>query len=395
METVKIALAAAALGAAAALTTGGPLAQGTQGTVIEHWGAYGSNAKPHDTHMSPVQLTLPGSVKQIGTSNSTEYALLTNGQVWAWGLGNDGQLGNGGTSNSYSRPVQVRFPAGVTIASIPTDVDPYNSAFAVNTTGHVWAWGDNVGGEFCLGNAKKHMTPVELPFSDVTTLAGGLNHASYDAGGTIYSCGDNVTGALGDGSTNSSKTPVKVTGLDGALVTTLVAAWGNTGALLSNGDYYDWGYNNAGQAGNGNTALVTAPYRVPLDAPVRQVAQGGSSGGNGQTLALLTDGTLWAWGNGQYYQLGNDVKGNEESPIQITPPPGVNYAALASGGDTCYAITNSGDVWAWGSNANGEVGNGTTKTAKKPVQVATDATQISATARDVVIATTRRGSGIG
>jgi alpha-tubulin suppressor-like RCC1 family protein len=383
-------LGTAALAAAGALTAGGPaLAQGTQGAVIEHWGAYGSNSKPHDTHMSPVPLTLPGSVKQIGTSNSTEYALLTNGQVWAWGLGGDGQLGDGGTSNSYTRPVRVRFPAGVTIASIPADVDPYNSAFAVDTTGQVWAWGDNADGEFCLGNAKKHLTPVELPFSHVTTLAGGAGHATYDAGGTIYSCGDNASGALGDGTTYSSTRPVRVTGLDGALVTTLVAAWGDTGALLSNGAYYDWGYNNGGQVGNGSNTLVTVPYRVPLDAPVRQVAQGGSIGRNGQTFALLAGGSLWAWGNGQYYQLGNGVKGNEDSPIQVTPLAGVNYVALASGGGTCYAITNSGDVWAWGYNADGEVGNGTTTTARKPVKVATDATQVSATSRDVVIATTR------
>jgi alpha-tubulin suppressor-like RCC1 family protein len=390
MRILKIALAAAALGSAVALTSGGPaLAQGTQGTVIEHWGAYGSNAKPHDMHMSPVQLTLPGSVKQIGSSNSTEYALLTDGQVWAWGLGHDGQLGDGGTSNSYTRPVRVRFPAGVTIASIPTDVDPYNSAFAVDTTGHVWAWGDNAGGEFCLGNANKQVTPVELPFSYVTTLAGGLNHATYDADGTLYSCGNNVNGALGDGSTHSSSRPVKVTGLDDALVTTLVAAWGDTGALLSNGAYYDWGYNNGGQVGNGTTTLVTVPYRVPLEAPVRQVAQGGSFDSNGQTLALLAGGSLWAWGNGQYYQLGNGVQGNEESPIQITPLTGVSYVALASGGGTCYAITNSGDLWAWGYNADGEVGDGTTTTAQKPVKVATDATQVSATSRDAVIATTK------
>ena len=205
----------------------------------------------------------------------------------------------------------------------------------------------------------------------------------------MYSCGANNYGELGNGGTTSSMTPVKVTGLDGALVTTLVAGWGNTGALLSNGDYYDWGYNNGGQVGNGNTTSVLMPYQVPLDAPVAQVSQGGSAGSNGQTIALLTDGTLWAWGNGQNYQLGNGVKGNEESPIQITPPAGVTYAAVDSGGGTCYGISTSGAVWAWGYNADGEVGNGTTTTAKKPVEVATGATRISSANRDVVIATTK------
>jgi alpha-tubulin suppressor-like RCC1 family protein len=375
-------------GAVVVLMASSPaLAQGTSGTIAEHWGAYGTSGKPYDTQTSPVPITLPGQIKEVGSSNSTHYALLTNGQVWAWGNGTNGELGDGGTVDSYTTPVQVQFPAGVTIAYIPTDVDPYNSAFAVDTTGHVWAWGDNGGGEFCQGNAKQELTPVELSFTDVTTLAGAADHATYDSDGTIYSCGTNQDGELGDGTKTSSMTPVKVTGLDDALVTTLVAAWGNTGALLSNGDYYDWGYNGGGQVGNADTTAATVPFQVPLDASVSQVVQGGSVGSNGQSLALLSDGTLWAWGNGEYYQLGNGAKGNEESPTKITPPSGVTYVGLATGGSTSYGITKSGGVWAWGQNTNGQVGNGTTTTAKKPVKVAADATQISATARDVVIAT--------
>jgi alpha-tubulin suppressor-like RCC1 family protein len=386
MGRVKLMVAATA----AVLVASTPaLASGTSGTIVEHWGAYGSNGESLDAQTSPVQVTLPGQIEQVGSSNSTHYALLTNGQVWAWGIGTLGELGDGGTANSFTTPVQVQFPSGVTIAYIPTDSDPYDSAFAVDTTGHVWAWGDNLGGEFCLGKVKKILTPVELSFTDVTTLAGAGDHATYDSDGTIYSCGGNQYGELGDGSTTASTTtPVQVTGLDGALVTTLVAAWRNTGALLSNGDYYDWGYNAVGQVGNGGTTSVTTPFQVPLDAAVTQVALGGSAGSNGQSLALLADGTLWAWGNGQSYQLGNGVKGNQESPIQITPPTGVKYVAVASGGATSYGLTKAGGVWAWGYNANGEVGNGTTTKAKEPVEVATDATQVSSTARDVVIATT-------
>jgi hypothetical protein len=82
----------------------------------------------------------------------------------------------------------------------------------------------------------------------VSTLAGAFNHAVYDAGGTLYSCGE-----LGDGTFHSSDHPVKVTGLDGASVTTLVAAWGDEGALLSGGDIYAWG--------NGTARLVSRTHR--------------------------------------------------------------------------------------------------------------------------------------
>jgi alpha-tubulin suppressor-like RCC1 family protein len=359
--------------------------QQKSGTTIEHWGVYNSHGKQIGYSLLPVVLTLPAPVAEIGSSNSTQYALLTNGAVYAWGQGGDGQLGNGGTSNSIT-PVKVQFPAGVKIATIATDVSPFDSALAIDTTGHAWGWGLNAGGEFCLGNTSEHLTPVRLPFSDVRTLAGGANHASYDAGGTVYSCGSNKYGELGDGTTKSSTTPVRVRGLDGALVTKLVAAWGDTGALLSGGDYYDWGYNAAGQVGNGTTAPAEEPYLVPLHAAVTVAAQGGSAADNGQTIVLLSNGSLHAWGNGMYYQLGNHARGNQDYPVKISAPPGVTFTALASGGSTCYGVSTSGAVWAWGNNSSGQVGDGTTTTmAKHPVQVATGATGISATDEDVAV----------
>ncbi|MGH3159826.1 MAG: RCC1 domain-containing protein [Streptosporangiaceae bacterium] len=336
---------------------------------------------------APASLTLPGPVQQVGSSNSTQYALLTSGQVWAWGDGGDGQLGDGVTKNTFLRPVRVRFPAGVRIAFIPTDADPYNSAFAVDTTGHVWAWGLNEGGEFCLGNNTQYPTPVELPFTGVTTLAGAANHATYDSAGTLYSCGRNDYGELGNGTTTDSMTPVKVKGLQDSLVTTLVAAWGDTGAVLSNGAYYDWGYDTDGQVGDGGGSPVWLPYQVPLPASVTQVVLGGSGSMGGQSLALLSGGSLWAWGNGEYYQLGNGVQENEPSPVQIPTPGGAPYVAVATGGATSYGLSKYGSVWAWGYNADGQVGNGKTNTVEKPVVVASGAIQLSATARDVVITT--------
>ncbi|HEY1916294.1 MAG TPA: hypothetical protein VGH27_12040 [Streptosporangiaceae bacterium] len=374
------------LAGAAAVTAGVPAVAVTaaaSGVTVDHWGAFEGDGAVFDKSLTPSALTLPGKVAEVGSSNSDQYALLTNGTVYAWGDGGDGQLGNGATANSAT-PVQVQFPAGVKIASIATDVSPYNSALAVDTTGHAWGWGLNLGGEFCLGNHDRQLTPVELPFTDVTTLAGAADHATYDAAGTIYSCGADQDGELGDGTTTSSTTPVKVTGLDDALVTTLVAAWGDTGALLSNGAYYDWGFNSGGQVGNGSTTNADAPYQVPLPAAVSVAAQGGSLASNGQSIVLLSTGALYAWGNGEYYQLGNGAKGNETTPIKITPPAGVTYTALASGGSTCYGVTKSGAVYAWGQSTVGQVGDGKTAAAKRPVKVTTGATGISATAGDVV-----------
>ena len=101
-------------------------------STVQHWGTFfggASTLKPEDTTTSPASVSLPGPVAEVATSNSSEYALLTNGNVYAWGLGNAGQLGDGATKNSFAKPVRVRFPAGVKIASLPIDVMPFTPAW--------------------------------------------------------------------------------------------------------------------------------------------------------------------------------------------------------------------------------------------------------------------------
>jgi alpha-tubulin suppressor-like RCC1 family protein len=361
--------------------------------TVRHWGTFfgGTNTfTPEDMTTSPASLSLPGSVAEVATSNSSQYALLTNGSVYAWGLGNAGQLGDGSTGNSFTTPVKVRFPAGVKIASLPIDVMPFDTALAVDTKGHVWGWGDNQGGELCLGNHNKHLTPVRLPFSHVTAVAGAFDHALYDASGQVWACGLNSLGELGDGSTKPSSVPVKVRGLGpSAHVVFLAAAFANSGALLADGKYRDWGTNGEGQLGIGTQNKPSdVPVAVPLPARVRQISQGGSAPGNGQTLALLTNGRLYAWGADRNGQLGDGETATQSSPKLITPPSGVVYRTLATSGGTSYGISTTGAVYAWGGGGEGQIGNGTTKGSLTPVKVASGATGISATADDVLIAVT-------
>ena len=362
-------------------------------STVQHWGTFfggTSTLMPEDMITSPASLTLPGSVAEVATSNSSQYALLTNGSVYAWGLGNAGQLGDGATTNSFTTAVRVRFPAGVKIASLPVDVMPFDTALAVDTKGYVWGWGDNQGGELCLGNHEQDLTPVRLPFSHVTAVAGAFDHALYDARGQVWACGLNSLGELGDGTIRPSSVPVKVKGLGrSAHVVSLVAAFANSGALLADGKYLDWGTNGEGQLGIGTLPRPSdVPVTVRLPARVRQVTQGGSVPGNGQTLALLTNGDLYAWGADGQGQLGDGNTASQSSPELITPPSGVIYRTLATSGGTSYGISWTGDVYAWGGGEEGQIGNGTTESSFAPVKVASGATGISATADDVLIAVT-------
>ncbi|MDQ2875137.1 MAG: hypothetical protein M3Y33_10225 [Actinomycetota bacterium] len=362
-------------------------------STVERWGSFFADGTPNtDTAAAPVKVTLPGTVAEVGSSNSTEYALLTNGRLYAWGLGAQGELGDGSLVNSPARAVRVVFPRGVKIAYIPTDVMPYDTALAVDTQGQAWGWGDDAYGELCLGDNVIRSTPVQLPFSRVTSLAGAADHDLYDAGGTVYACGQNVEGDLGTGHLASTTTPVKVAGLNGASVARLVTSFASSGALLSNGQYYDWGYDGQGQLGDGTLGLSSdVPVRVPLRHRVTQVALGGSVFTNGQTIALLSDGSLWSWGDNHGYQLGDGAtSAPQASPMRFAAPTGVTYRFLASGAATSYAISAAGNVYAWGVSYEGQAGDGNLRIARVPVLIARGATQISATANNAVINVPRK-----
>ena len=368
------------------LGTSGEAASASQ-TSIDHWGAYFGGAGNSDgLRLSPTPIHLPGQVVQVATSNSTQYALLADGSVYAWGLGNEGQLGDDNVADSLTTPVRVRFPAGVTIAALPTDVMPYDTGLALDTTGHVWGWGGSTGGSLCLVTVGPHLTPVELPFTDVTALAGAGGHALYDSNGTVYACGANRHGQLGDGTAHSSTRPVVVKDLAGFHVRALVASFADSGVLLDNGSYLDWGYDGQGQLGDGKIGVDSSvPVTVPLPHTVTQVAQGGSIGTNGQTLVMLSDGSLRSWGDGQYGQLGDKSTATRPSPVAFSPPAGVTYERLASGGVTSYAESTTGALYSWGGGSRGQLGNGTTTTTQlTPVQVESGISLISATAQDVV-----------
>ncbi len=377
--------ACSAAGAPARSTSAAARRPGSAGPMVYTFGVVGSlgaiTALQHDT---PTPVTgIEGRVVQIASSNSDGYALTSAGTVWAWGAGANGELGNGTTPEDVTTAARVDFPAGVKITSLPNPM-PFDAGLAIDSHGNVWGWGFDLGHELCLP-ALEPLRPMKLPLTDVTLATGAREHALYYSNGRVYACGDGTDGALGDGSTATTASPVAVTGLPaGERVTALTSSWNGSGALMSNGSYYDWGYNAQGQLGDGSTADSSVPVRVSLPGAVAQVSQGGSGKKNGQTLAILSNGAVWAWGAGASGQLGNGGTENSPVPIHITFPSSISVARVDSGGYACYAIDTAGRLWAWGSNDYGQLGlgNGVLQETT-PTSVKIDLTQLSSTARNV------------
>jgi alpha-tubulin suppressor-like RCC1 family protein len=261
---------------------------------------------------------------------------------------------------------------------------PFDGALAIDSQGHVWGWGLNADGDLCLPGLME-LRPSELSLGDVSLATGARTHSLFSSGGKVYACGSGAYGVLGTGSTTNSATPVPVVGLPTtASVTALTSSWQGSGALLGNGAYYNWGYNAAGQLGNGTTVGTAIPVPVPLPGPVRQVFQGGSGSKNGQTVAILANGSVWAWGDNDRGQLGIGTRTSSDTPVRVAVPDGVAFVKVSSGGYASYAIDRSGHLWAWGDNRSGQLGTGNSITiATTPLSVGIHLTQISSTAQNV------------
>jgi alpha-tubulin suppressor-like RCC1 family protein len=194
--------------------------------------------------------------------------------------------------------------------------------------------------------------------------------------------GFNLNGQLGDGTISGpegcdsthlpcSRIPVQVSGLAGVVA---VSAGGHHSlALLSDGTVMAWGENSVGQLGNGTTANSDVPVVVSGLSEVKAI-----SAGLFQSLALSKNGTVMAWGNNNDGQLGNGTMTNSDVPVAVSGLSEVK--AISTGAFHSLALLSDGTVMAWGENSEGELGNGTTANSDVPVAVSgvSEATAISA-----------------
>jgi alpha-tubulin suppressor-like RCC1 family protein len=377
--------ATCALICAANLAIAGTAAATAARPTVYTFGVPGTSGKvPVLQHERPTPIEgIKGTVIQIATSNSDTYALTSAGTVWAWGVGSLGELGNGSHVAVSTSAARVEFPVGVRITSLGNPM-PYDGALAIDSHGDAWGWGVNSSSDLCIASSGPVLWPTKVPLPDVTLAAGAGTHALFDSSGSVYGCGKGDDGQLGDGTTANSPTPIAVLGLPKGRIRLVTASWKGSGALMASGVYYDWGLNAAGQLGDGSTTNSDMPVRVDLPRPAVDVFQGGSQLHNGQTLAILKDGSLWTWGDGQWGQLGDGVTANALTPTRVKLPNGARPTTVSSGGFASYAIDRSGRLWAWGRDEYGQLGTGTIgETRSTPISVGRPFAQVSSTATNV------------
>jgi len=255
--------------------------------------------------------------------------------------------------------------------------------------GTVWAWGRNYHGQLGDGTAINRLSSVQVQGLDNVTmiLAKGSNTFALRNDGTVWAVG---TGSLIDGSGISVHAPTQIQGLDNII--SIAAGASHAIALRSDGTVWAWGGGNwLGQLGDGTTTNRTTSIAIATPTQVNNLSNIVAISSNGyHSLALRSDGTVWAWGSNFNERRGVGASGHLHTPAQVQGL--TNIAAISAGDDHSVALRSDGTVWAWGNNAHGRLGDGTVTHRNAPVQVQ-DLSNVIAISAGFIHTVALRGDG--
>lgn len=369
--------AAGNVSAPATVTASTPTPDPTK-LFVRTWGSntFGQLGDNTTTSRSiPTTLVLE-DVTALTSGTSHVLALRADGTLWAWGWNQGGQLGDG-TILQRSVPVAVLglpalMPSAPGLIPIAAGV---THSLALAADGTVWRWGQYLNNSSPIAGLPNSSVPLKMSgLTSVMALASGGNHSlALQSDGTLWSWGANLYGQLGDGTNTSRAAPVRVQGFPaGVKVTAMAAGDRHSFALLEDGTVWAWGDNFNGQLGDNTTTRKSTPTQVhgPGNVGVLTNIIAIASGSNSyHILALKRDGTLWAWGNNANGQLGDNTSVTQRNtPVPVTGLNGVR--AIAVGNNHSLAALADGTVWAWGKNNFGELGNPVAVNHLQPVAVA-------------------------
>lgn len=387
-------------------------ATGTELMVVNNTGLdFISGEFSNLTNGQSVTLSYGGStykfvVNYYGGTGNDLVLVWANNQAYSWGENYWGQIGDGTTTTSDPwgklAPLAVSTTPGLSALNGKTllrSAAGDGHSLALCSDGTLAAWGKNYQGQLGDGTTTPRLVPTAVNRSPGSALsgrtvvaiaAGGgiIGNESYSlalcSDGSVAAWGPNGEGQLGDGTRMERRVPVAVnveptSALYGKMVVAIAAGAHHSLALCSDGSVIGWGFNSRGQLGDNTTtdrlvpvAVNTSPLSALYGKRVVAIAAGGE-----YSLALCSDGSVAAWGNNGYGQLGDNTTTERHLPVAVSTALGVSaisgktVKAISAGAWHSLALCADGTVATWGYNTTGQLGDNTTTHRLVPVAVNT------------------------
>lgn len=310
---------------------------------------------------------------QLALGGDHSCALTGAGTAYCWGMGTNGQLGNG-LGDERSVATRVTMPGGVAFTALELG---FRHSCAVGGDGKGYCWGSDSDGQ--LGNGggvtADQMVPgqVSLPGgAQVTAITAGEKHTcALGSDLKAYCWGSDALGSLGNGPgvTGNQASPTEVVLPGGVTFTSISAGEWHTCARGSNGRAYCWGWDAQGQVGNGAASSADVPQPAEVTLPVGVTVSSVVSGGR-HSCAIGTNAKVYCWGSDVGGQLGNGgITGNQSDPTEVVLPGGVTFSGMTGGSVHHCALGSDSRSYCWGVDALRQLGNGEEGNADQPAPV--------------------------
>ena len=326
-----------------------------------------------ESRSKPVQIGENKDWKQISAGEFHSLGIKSNGTLWAWGSNADGELGDASNVNQQA-PVQIGSDTDWNVISAGG-----RYSMAIKTDRSLWGWGANYTGQLGDGTTDNRTVPTRIGEDTdwVFVETGPALHQrrnwpeksshtlAIKSDGSLWAWGDNVFRQLGDGTSTERHTPVRIDSYVGSVWIRASAGYEHTIALDSGGMLWAWGNYDEGQLGiSGLSWWVSTPRSLPGSDWSRIDAGGYYS------AAIRENGSLWLWGSNGSGQLGVSETGEpspSETPLQEFLKN--QWTSVSAGGSHTLAVRSDGTVWAWGSNVSGQLGDGTRENRNVPTMI--------------------------
>jgi alpha-tubulin suppressor-like RCC1 family protein len=296
--------------------------------------------------MDGADVTMPSAVMimspLVGVAAGGGFACANDaaGAVWCWGDNSDGQVGNGTQGNQQDSPQQVDNAVG-----LHDLVAGGNHACGLDDYRHMWCWGYDADGRLADGNPTSYRpVPTMSEIQDVVAItAGGEHSCAVDSKGGIRCAGFDRRGDLGDGLRTTQGVPQQVPGITGAV--SIAAGDSHTCVALMDGSARCWGNNGNGQLGNGTTFDSAYPTTVIGIGNVTKMVAGGDH------TCAISDGLVMCWGDNSSGQVG---AGDFDSPVPqfVSQLGGYKVDEIVAGG-TASCVLRNGQAMCWGNQYGG------------------------------------------